>query len=301
MAARRKQRSFPAFLSVLGHAALVALLFYGVPLARTERTAISDGNPVNTIMVSEIPYVAERQRIEVEAEQQAARDREAAEARRKAQEAEEQAAREALQEQQRIAAEEAAAEAEAQRLKLQREAEAEQKRIDDARIAEERAAEEQRQREEAERLAAEEEQKRQEELARQQAEEERKRLEAEAALQRQRDQIAAEIAARATEEAQDREARESGVLDQWIRAIEARVTQNWIEPPNRSPDLDCMLDVNLQPDGTVTDVRISQCRNADDNVKRSLDNAVRQSSPLPRRPAGIAYQPSLSIRFRPND
>ena len=64
MASRRTQRSTATVLSVLGHAALVALLTYGVPVGSPERAAISNGDTINTVMISSEAVLAEQARIE---------------------------------------------------------------------------------------------------------------------------------------------------------------------------------------------------------------------------------------------
>lgn len=317
MASRRTQRTLATVLSVLGHAALVVLLTAGLPQFSRERASIADGNPIETAMVDPNVLLAEMARLEeAEAEElrlqqeeiQRRRDEAAAEQKRleeierQREEAERQAE---LERQQRVREqEEADRAAAAEQLRLEREAEAERVRIAELeaeRVRQEALAaaeEEERLRREAE--AAEQRRIEEERIAAERAAEEERRR-AEAALQRQRDAIAAQVAEQVAAEEADRLARESGALDQWIRAIENRVTARWNQPPNVSSDLDCVLEVTQQPDGTVTAVAVVSCNTNDANIIRSLENAVMSASPLPRRPEGVAYARVIQIRFNPTE
>jgi colicin import membrane protein len=153
-----------------------------------------------------------------------------------------------------------------------------------ARLAREREAEAQRQREEAERQREE-----QERLARE-AEEQRQRAESEAELQR----------VLAVED-ERRRAEQSGQLDQYIRLIMNRITQNWIRPATAQPGLECEVRVIQIPSGEIVavDVRVDRC-NGDVAVIRSIEAAVFKSSPLPLPPVPSLFDRTLNVIFAPD-
>lgn len=325
MASRRTQRSLATVLSVLGHAALVALLTYGIPLASPDRTGVSAGNPIETVMVSDTAVLEELARLEA-ADQEVIRQREQAaeEARQKAEEERQKLAqieadriaaeqRAELERQQREKEQrEADAAAEAEKIRIQQAADAEVARlakIEADRIEAERKADEERKRREevaAELAALEAEKAAEQERLRQVAEERAKREAEEAAriaaeLERQKQEIAAQVAAGVVAEEADRQAREAGLRDQWARQIGQKVESKWQRPLNAGSDLECLLIVNQLPDGTVTGVTVSECNTTDENIIRSLENGVMSASPLPRRPEGVAFESVVRIRFKPTD
>jgi colicin import membrane protein len=161
-----------------------------------------------------------------------------------------------------------------------------------ARLAREREAEAQRQREEAERQRLAEEQRQREEQERlaREAEEQRQRAESEAELQR----------VLAVED-ERRRAEQSGQLDQYIRLIMNRITQNWIRPATAQPGLRCEVRVIQIPSGEIVavDVRVDRC-NGDVAVIRSIEAAVFKSSPLPLPPVPSLFDRTLNVIFAPD-
>ena len=163
---------------------------------------------------------------------------------------------------------------------LRRAAEEEQRRLD-ALIEKQRLEEiRRRQREEADRRKREEERK---EVLRKEAE--RKRL---ADIERQRrenerrrreledEHRQAEIDAESIRLA----AVDSGALAVYMTQIRQKIERNWSAPASAGADLDCSVRVRQIPGGEVIRVTILSC-NGDDAVRRSVEAAIRLSSPLP--------------------
>ncbi len=186
----------------------------------------------------------------------------------------------------------------------------EQKRIEDARIEQERLdrirkaeeeaeaerqrqalAEKQRQeeeaRKEAERLEAE--RRRQEEIERQRRENERLRAEAEAARQ-------AELDA----ESNRLEAMQANAKAAYVFAIRQRIQSRWVAPPTATEGIECIVNIRQLPGGEVVSVSIGRC-NGDAAVRRSIENAVYQSSPLPNPPDPSVFDRNIVLEFRPRD
>ncbi|MGI9292257.1 MAG: cell envelope integrity protein TolA [Gammaproteobacteria bacterium] len=189
---------------------------------------------------------------------------------------------------------------------------AEQKRADQARQAEQQAqrqaeqkrAEEKRQATEKARI---EEQKR---VAEQKALEEQKRLEAEARAEAERQRMIAE-AEREEQERREAElkvsmaeeealqaARASGEMSRYLALIQQKVERNWTRPATAKPGLECDVSVRQLPNGDVIDARTTRC-NGDDAVRRSIENAVRRSSPLPLPENRVLFDRNLLFTFKP--
>jgi colicin import membrane protein len=315
MASRRVQRHYAFVLSVLGHAALVAMLTLSIPLSGRNRPAVGPNVvPIDTVLIDEAAIDAEMERIAAAEEAKRVQQQQEAEERRQQQEQEQRELERIQRERQ-----EAEQAAEQERLRLQNQAEAEKQRLAEVErqraeaeqaaeqerlerekqeeIARQEEAERQRQ-EELERQRQEEERQRQEELARQREEEERRRAAEEAA---RRAAVEEEIQRSIAAEQAAREARDSGLREQWAIAIGRKIEQYWNRPPNVDPNLRCVLVVTQLPDGSVTDVDVDQCTTNDQNIIRSVENAVLNASPLPQRPRGVEFERQVRITFVPAD
>ncbi|MDJ0812532.1 MAG: cell envelope integrity protein TolA [Woeseiaceae bacterium] len=186
----------------------------------------------------------------------------------------------------------------------------EQKRLEDARVEQERLdrirkaeeeaeaerqrqalAEKRRQEEEArkerERLAAE--RQRQEEIERQRRENERLRAEAEAARQ-----------AELTAESNRLEAMQANAKAAYVYAIQQRIQSRWVKPPTAIAGIECIVNIRQLPGGEVVDVSIGRC-NGDATVRRSIETAVYQASPLPNPPDPSVFDRNIVLEFRPRD
>jgi colicin import membrane protein len=182
--------------------------------------------------------------------------------------------------------------------------EAEQQRQREQQAAEQRVVAERQQREQAvqqerERAAAE--QRRKEQVAREDAAKRAEAAKREAAAaaarrtqQQAEDQLQRELAA----EADRMSAERSGLLDQYIRMIENQIERNWEQPLSAKAGLDCMVDVVQLPSGDVMSVTVSSC-NGDPAVVRSIENAVKKASPLPKPPNPALFERNLRVRFQP--
>jgi colicin import membrane protein len=101
-------------------------------------------------------------------------------------------------------------------------------------------------------------------------------------------------------EQERRNAREAGLLDEYIRLIQNRIQQNWIRPASARPGLQCEVNVTQIPSGDVIDVRVGRC-NGDDAVMRSIEAAVRRASPLPRPSVPALFERNLVVTFSPDN
>lgn len=162
---------------------------------------------------------------------------------------------------------------------LRRAAEEEKRRLD-ALIEEQRLEKIRQQREEADRLKREEQRK---EVLRKEAE--RKRL---ADIERQRrenERLRRELEDEQRQVEIDAEsirlaAVDSGALAVYMTQIRQKIERNWNAPASAGADLECSVRVSQVPGGAVVSVIILSC-NGDDAVRRSVEAAVRKSSPLP--------------------
>jgi colicin import membrane protein len=139
--------------------------------------------------------------------------------------------------------------------------------------------EKERQREEAER-------KRQEDIRRQREENERLRREQEAAARQ------AEL------EAEERRfaARNSAEMAAYQFAIAQKIRRNWAVPASAGPETRCTVRVTQLPGGEVVSVDIITC-NGDAAVQRSVEAAVRRSSPLPEPSNPDLFDRNLTLNL----
>ncbi len=155
-----------------------------------------------------------------------------------------------------------------------------------------RAAAAERQRAEAERLRAEEETRRLAEEAqaaqRQLEETERRKREAELA-ERMRQEM---------EEERRREAIESGLLDEYKARIRQRIESNWQRPAGSGDDLMWVVLLDILPGNEVAEIRFEQF-NGTVIDQRSIETAIRRSSPLPAPPVPELFERQLRLRYPP--
>jgi colicin import membrane protein len=208
-------------------------------------------------------------------------------------------------------ARQAQAERERQEAQRRQETEAERRQQAEAERQRQEQLRVQQERQEAERKASEQARiEREQEAARQRAIEERKQREAAARAEEERQRL---IAAAEQEEQQRREAemlaameaeealfaaRQSGEMAQYIALIRQKVERNWVKPASAQAGLECEVAVVQLPNGDVVDVRTVRC-NGDDTVRRSIENAVRRSSPLPLPENRVLFDRNLSFIFAP--
>lgn len=171
----------------------------------------------------------------------------------------------------------------------------EQQRLDDLKRKEEEerkrkeqeeAERKKREEEEKERKRIEAEQQRQEDIRRQREENERLRRELEA------EQRQAEL------EAEERRftARNSAEMAAYQFAIAQKIRRNWAVPASAGPETRCSVRVTQLPGGDVVGVNIISC-NGDDAVRRSVEAAIRRSSPLPEPANPDLFDRNLTLNL----
>ncbi len=181
----------------------------------------------------------------------------------------------------------------------------EDKRVEDARIERERLANIERDRKEAERKAAEDKARRERE-----AEAERERIRKELEAQRLRDieqqrqdnrleeERLLRQAQQALLDAEDAqfEAQNSTEAQVYQNMITQQVFRNWARPGTARDDLKCIVSVQQIPGGTVVSARVIEC-NGNDIVRRSVENAVYNASPLPQPSNPLLFLRTFQITF----
>ena len=130
------------------------------------------------------------------------------------------------------------------------------------------------------------EQKRQEDIRRQREENERLRRELE---NEQRQQ---EL------EAEERRfaARNSAEMAAYQYAIAQKIRRNWAVPASADPETRCSVRVTQLPGGEVVGVNIISC-NGDEVVRRSVEAAIRRSSPLPEPSDPDLFDRNLTLNL----
>jgi len=183
--------------------------------------------------------------------------------------------------------------AEEKRLAAEKKRQAELKKKQAAEKARLAALEKQRKME-AERKAAEERKKA--EAAKQKAAEEeaKKRKVAEEQLKAQ---MAAEAERLAEEEQRLNSARLSRLQDQYVADITNKVQRNWLRPPDSRGNV-CSVVIAQIPGGEIVGARVTDC-DGDVAFQRSVEAAVRKSSPLPLPKEPELFQREIEFVFRP--
>ena len=179
----------------------------------------------------------------------------------------------------------------------------------------------QRQRQEEERLQRTEREREEEEerakaaeAERQKAEEERKKAEAETRKlseeaeaaqrlleeteQKKREAELAEQMQREMAEERRRKAVESGLLDEYKARIRQRVESNWLRPTGTREDLMWVVLLDVLPGNEVAGIRFEQF-NGTETDRRSIEAAIRRSSPLPAPPVPELFERRLRLRYPP--
>ncbi len=262
-------------MSVALHVVIVAALTSGLRLPSRQHFPAAAAAPIQGMIVDESVLTREMERRE-----QVAR----AETQRK--QREERQAREAVERQRRE--KDAAAKREQDRIveqqrERERAAQAEKERVEASKREQERVAQARRDQEVRE-------QKERDEAARKQREV--------AAAARQRAQAESELQEQLAAENARMQAERAGALDEYIRLIANQIERNWVPPLSAKPGLECLVQVVQIPSGDVMDVRVGRC-NGDDAVIRSIEAAVRRSSPLPKPPSQAVFERNLNVTFRP--
>lgn len=299
--------------AVLAHLVLVAMLVFSLDWSTTPAPSAGAPQPVQAVVVDAAKVDAEVARQEA-AERQ--KEQEAAERVRELEQKAKQAEQQRVKEQQRIeelkqkqvAEEKRLKEQETQRKLEQRKLETEKKRLAEQK---QKQQELERQKQVEQKRLAEAEAKRKLEAeakakaaAKAKAEAEAKakaeaaakakaaaeakaKADAERALQ---EQLAAESQALA-------DARNQGIVNQYVGLIDAKVRRNWILPPTSRAGLSCVVQVQLMPSGDVVSVQIVQS-SGDAAFDRSVEAAVFRAAPLPLPPEPALFESFRTLQFR---
>jgi colicin import membrane protein len=187
---------------------------------------------------------------------------------------------------------------------LRRQAE-EEKRVQDAFIEKERLAKIRKQ-EEANRIKKEQEaaQRKRDEDARKEREREEAERKRREDIQRQREEnerllLALEAEQRQAElDAEERRftARNSAAMDAYQYAIAQKIYRKWAAPASAGPETRCTVLVTQLPGGIIVEVNIRSC-NGDEAVKRSIEAAIRNSSPLPEPSDPDLFDRNLTLNL----
>jgi colicin import membrane protein len=267
------QHTGAVFFSVALHVAILVALTLSFHWPLSVRVASAPA-PIQGFTVDPSVLKAEQQRKEqeIQRKQKEERDkREAAEQKQREKEAADKRERDRLAEQQRVKEQQDREKAEA--------AKAAEKAAQEkaAKAAQEKAAQEAREK---------------------QAKADAARKQKEAKEQAQLD---AETQKEAAQEAARMAAERSGVMDEYIRQIQAKIALNWNQPLSAKPGLECVINVIQLPTGDVFKATVDNNRcNGDDAVKRSIEAAVQRASPLPKPPTQAVFERNLIVTFRPD-
>jgi colicin import membrane protein len=168
------------------------------------------------------------------------------------------------------------------------------------RAADERAAHERELREQREQRehAAAEARRREQEAAARKAAEAAQRTAQRAAQEKARRE--SELRAQLAVEERINAARGSAAAAEWLSLIRDRVTRAWIRPPSARPGVNCEVHVTQVPGGVVTGVQIGSC-NGDAAVRESIEAAVYRASPLPSPSNPDAFDRNLTFSFHPDE
>ena len=337
MAKVKRHLPMSATIAIVIHVAIVLLLVIGFQFKREPKSNPLDNiNTINATVIQsnelakpkEDPQkeLAEQRRKKQEEEKQKLQA-ELEEQKKRAEEAKQQAELErkkAEEIKQQAAIEKQRQEEEARKKAEQEKKIAEQKRLEEEkRLLEEKLAEEKRKAEEVKKLA--EEKKRKEEEARklaqkkleeEKAAEEKKRKEEEA-KRLAAEKLAAEKAAEQERlakilEAEEAELRAAEMEAQRIAkqramnreiaiyqdAIRSKIQSRWRKPLSEQPDAWCKVFVRQAPGGYVEDVVVEQCT-GDEAFRRSVEEAVWKSDPLPEPPIPELFDRELRFKFIP--
>ena len=122
----------------------------------------------------------------------------------------------------------------------------------------------------------------------------------EAARARLEAQTRAEAQAKAKADAQ-RQTQMAGETSQYLAEVKARVEHAWNRPASAKKGVQCTLEVDQAPTGTVLQARVINPCNGDEAVRASIRDAALRASPLPVPQNRDLFQRTLHLVFSPDD
>ncbi len=91
---------------------------------------------------------------------------------------------------------------------------------------------------------------------------------------------------------------DSGLLGQYMAAIQNAVTQNWLRPDNM-PNVPCVVHITQLPGGDVLNVEVDPACPYDEIGRRSVENAVLRAQPLPYKGFESVFRRKIDFIFIP--
>ena len=94
-------------------------------------------------------------------------------------------------------------------------------------------------------------------------------------------------------------------MDELIRryqdSIRSKVQSRWRKPLNTQSHAWCKVYVQQTPSGYVETVVVEECSTSDTAFRRSVEEAVRKSDPLPKPPSPELFDRELRFTFAPEE
>ena len=109
-----------------------------------------------------------------------------------------------------------------------------------------------------------------------------------------------DLRARLAEEEERTGAAFKGLKAQYIAIIQAHVERHWFKPPGTPAGATCMAFVTQIPGGEVVGVRFGACGGGE-AFRQSIENAIRNASPLPPPPKPELFDREVTLAFRQGD
>lgn len=85
----------------------------------------------------------------------------------------------------------------------------------------------------------------------------------------------------------------------WVAAIQQKVMQSWIKPPDTPVGLDCFIKITQLPSGQVVGAQMQKC-NGNQAVQQSIITAIYKASPLPTPGDPDVFQRVIVFEFVPD-
>lgn len=122
----------------------------------------------------------------------------------------------------------------------------------------------------------------------------------EAARARAEAQARADAAAKQKADAL-RQQQMAGETSQYLAEVKARVERAWSRPASARKGVQCTLEVDQAPTGTVLQARVINPCNGDEAVRASIRDAALRASPLPVPKNADVFQRTLHLVFSPDE
>ena len=98
-----------------------------------------------------------------------------------------------------------------------------------------------------------------------------------------------------------RQTQMAGETSQYLAEVKARVEHAWNRPASARKGVQCTLEVDQAPTGTVLQARVINPCNGDEAVRASIRDAALRASPLPVPQNRDLFQRTLHLVFSPDD